>query len=207
MSALRKPTVAAWAVDRLSNDHPRDIEALIQAGKDLASAQRRVAAGGSAERMLEVSSERRRLVDKLVRASSEALGQAGLSAARATLDKVSHTLMAIATDPEAAERVRSGTLDKELPAPAGFGDERSDAALLASVSELPKRKERKVDARDERLTAEAAELERIAKDLESEAKLAQTKAVAAARTAGTARKRADAARARVDRPVGPDRLR
>ncbi len=36
--ALRKPTVAAWAIDRIARDHARDIEALIAVGKDLASA-------------------------------------------------------------------------------------------------------------------------------------------------------------------------
>jgi hypothetical protein len=223
VSALRKPTVAAWAVDRLALDHASDIEALIDVGKKLASAQREVAAGGGVDRLHEASNERRRLVERLVHASAGVLESAGMSAARATLDKVSNTLMAIATDEEAADRVRRGVLDKELPAPAGFGDDRLDTALLASVSELPKpsgagggprkaapapsqqRREREVNVRAARLSSEARELEKEAdrleresKQAERESKQAEVKAAAAAKVAATARHRADAARRRAD---------
>lgn len=201
VSSLRKPTVAAWAVDTLARDHPVDLEALIRAGTNLASAQRAMAAGGGADRLREVADERRRLVELLVRASGNALQNAGLSAARAVLDKVSDTLMAIATDQEAAERVRRGVLDKELPASAGFGDDRLDSALLASVSELPKRSNAGADgrsaARAERLAAQARTLREDADRLEREAKEAEANAVSAARSAAAARRRADAARRRV----------
>ena len=202
VTALRRPTVAAWAVDLVSRDRPAELEALIRAGKDLASAQRAVAAGGSVERLRETAEERRRLVEQLVRASASALRNAGMASTRAILDKVSDTLMAIATDQEAAERVRRGVLDKELPAPAGFGDERLDSALLASVSELPKRSKAEVasrsSARADRLAAEALKLERDANRLERESKEAEKKAVSAARSAAAARRRAEAARRRAD---------
>jgi hypothetical protein len=188
VTALRKPTVAAWAVDSLARDRAGELDALILAGKDLASAQREMAAGGSVDRLRAAADERRRLVDQLVRASADALQSAGMSATRATLDKVSDTLMAIATDQEAATRVRRGVLDKELPAPAGFGDERLDTALLASVSELPKRssadagsggvaltrpqqrKQEEAKKRADRLAAEALQLDEEATRLEREAK-------------------------------------
>jgi hypothetical protein len=216
VSALRKPTVAAWAVNRLARGRTQDIEALLDVGNELASAQREMAAGGSADRMHKASAERRRLVDRLVRASAGVLEKAGMSAARATLDKVSNTLMAIATDQDAADRVRRGVLDKELPAPAGFGDERLDTALLASVSELPRRsgtdgesrravptarqqrKEREAQERAARLSSEAHELEKEADRLERESKAAESKAATAARVAATARRRADVARRQAD---------
>jgi hypothetical protein len=218
-AALRKPTVTAWAVNRLARDQARDIEALIEAGKNLASAQREVAAGGGVDRLHEASTERRRLVDRLVRASAGVLENAGMSAARATLDKVSNTLMAIATDEKAADRVRRGVLDKELPPPAGFGDAQLDTALLASVTELPRpqgagesrvsaptpsqlRKEREAKERAARLSSEAHELEKEADRLERESKHAETKAAAAARAAATARRRADVARRRADDAAG-----
>lgn len=216
VKALRRPTVAAWAVDRIARDRARELEALIRAGRDLASAQREVAAGGSVDRLRAASDERRKLVDQLVRASADALESAGMSATRAALDKVSDTLMAIATDQEAAERVRRGVLDKELAAPAGFGDERLDAALLASVSELPtrsstdagslratthdqRRKERDRVRRADRLEAEALKLEEDANRLERDAKQAEAKAVSAARSAAVARRRANAARRQADK--------
>ena len=212
VAALRKPTVAAWAVDSLAHDHARELDALIEVGRHLASAQRGLISGGDAERLRETAAERRRLVERLVRSSEEALEEAGIPAPRATLDKVADTLMAVATDQDAAEKVRRGILDKELPAPAGFGDERLDAALLASVSELPTRSDDAGSAataraqrraeesrlRVERLTAEANELEEEAARLERTARDAEATATAAGRSASAARRRADAARRRAD---------
>lgn len=221
-ASLRKPTVAAWAVNRIARDHSHDIHALIDLGKDLASAQRAVAAGGGADRLHEAGSERRRLVELLVRASAEALESEGMSAARATLDKVSNTLMAMATDQDAAERVRRGVLDKELPAPSGFGDKQLDAGF-ASVSELPKRAITdgpENDARDwegqrerqeairhaDRLAADALKLEKGAERLEQAAKTAKVKATEARGSATAARRKADAAgrQTRKDREQGDE---
>jgi hypothetical protein len=210
VAKLRKPSVAAWAVDRLAREHPDDIGALIVAGQELASAQRKVSAGGDADAMRDAADERKRLVDRLVRAAAAALKAADMSAARATLDKVSDTLLAIATDEDAADRVRRGVLDKELPAPAGFGDERLDAALLASVTALPTRgpaadapsgpTPAQVRAREhaERLAAAARELKDEADRSEREAKQAQVAADAAAKAATSARRKAEAARKRAD---------
>ena len=106
--------MAAWAVDRIARDHADDIEALIAVGEDLASAQRQAAAGGGVDRLREAGAERRRLVERLVRAAGRSLESAGMSAARGTLDKVSDTLLAMATSPEATGpgpqgRARQGT--------------------------------------------------------------------------------------------------
>jgi hypothetical protein len=209
VAKLRKPSVAAWAVDRLARERPDDVEALIAAGRELGAAQRLLAAGGDPDRMRDAADERRRLVDGLVRDAGTILKGAGMSDARATLDKVSDTLLAIATDEDAADRVRRGVLDRELPAPAGFGDERLDAALLASVTALPTRAGPKraaeptasqVRAREraDRLAAEARELELGADRLEREAKQARAAADAAIKAAEVARRKADAARRRAD---------
>ncbi len=212
VKALRRPTVAAWAVDALAREHARDLEALISAGEDLASAQRQAAAGEGAERLREATDARRSLTDGLVRAAAEALEGAAMPAPRATLDKVADTLMAIAFDAAAAERVRTGELDKELPAPAGFGDERLDAALLASVTELPRhdagvtpqqqRKERERERRVAKLAGEAEVLEGEATRLERTAKDAEAKAGSARKAAATARRRADVARRKADEAEG-----
>jgi hypothetical protein len=207
VAALRKPSVAAWAVNQIARGRALDIDTLIRLGKSLSEAQRDVGAEGGVDRLRDIGAERRKLVDRLVREAGKALQGAGMSAARATLDKVANTLTAIATDDDAAERVSRGVLDKELPAPAGFGDETLDASVLASVTRLPgrtkasgkepgpnpaqARKEREAARRRERLEAEAKELEREATRLEREA-LSATKAAAAARQrAGNARRRAD----------------
>jgi hypothetical protein len=213
VAALRKPSVAAWAVNTIARDRALDMDALIRLGKSLFEAQQHVSAEGGVDRLRDVGAERRRLVDRLVREAANALEGAGMSAARATLDKVANTLMAIATDEDASDRVSRGVLDKELPAPAGFGDEALDASLLASVTQLPttsrasreggpgltpaqQRKEREAARRAERLETEAQELEAEAARLEREAKELEVKASSAARAASTARRRADTARRR-----------
>jgi hypothetical protein len=213
-SALRKPTVAAWAIDRLARDRPRDIEALLAAGEELRSAQRRAAAGGGVERLQEAGRERRRLVERLVDAASDLLEEAGMSSARSSLDKVSDTLTAIATDEEAAERVRRGILDKELSSPAGFGDEQLDSMLLASVTQLPRKgardrerdeptsaEERKRAAareRADRLASVAKEAEAEAGRLDRAARRAEAEAAAARRAADAGRRRAEQARSRAN---------
>lgn len=214
VKALRRPTVAAWAVDAVARDQAGDLSSLLRAGEDVASAQRQVAEGGGADRLREATEGRRALIDRLVRAAAQALGAAGMAAPRATLDKVTDTLTAIASDPAAAERVRAGVLDKELPAPAGFGDDRLDAALLASVSELPhrveppsgvtpeqQRKEREHARRLARLAAEAEDLEEEADRLERSAKEADAAAAAAGKAAAGARRRAETARRKLE-PAG-----
>jgi hypothetical protein len=214
VAALRRPSVAAWAVNRIARDRPQDIEALIGLGKSLSVAQREVAKEGGVDRLRDAGTKRRRLVDRLVREAAGALEGAGMAAARATLDKVADTLMAMATDDESSERVRRGVLDKELPAPAGFGEDTLDASLLASVTELPRapkvpgersqltpaqqRKVRDAARRAERLDAEAQDLEGEAARLEREAKGLEAKAASGARAAAAARRRADTARRRAD---------
>ena len=204
----KKPTVAAWAVDQLTSRDEATLEELFDAGRKLVTAQRQISTPGGAERMREIAETRRRLVDQLVRTAGRALSDAGMPGARTTLDKVTNTLMAIATDESAADRVRVGILDKELPAPAGFGHERLDTALLASVTELPSRAgsrraepnaaERCATERLERLDAKAKRLAKEADELEREADRIRQAAEAKSRQAREARKRAEAALSRAD---------
>ncbi len=108
VKALRRPTAAAWVVDRVARERSTEFEALIRAGDELAAAQRAAAAGGGAESLREATEERRRLVGLLVGAAKDALERAGMSAPRATLDKVENTFMAIASDEGAGDRIRRG---------------------------------------------------------------------------------------------------
>ena len=216
VKALRRPTTAAWAVDRAARTRSTELKSLIRADGDLAAAQRAAAAGSGAESMREATEERRRLVGLLVGAAKDELERAGMAAPRATLDKVENTFLAIASDEDAGDRIRRGTLDKELPAPAGFGDDRLDAALLASVSELPRpagepppssetkatpsqeRRKRERAHRAAMLAAEAQSLEHEADRLERAAKEAESHAAGARKTATAARRKADAARRRAE---------
>jgi hypothetical protein len=135
VQSMRKPTVSAWAVNRLSRERPKEMEELLAMGERLRQAQRKALAGGGAKELQETAGARRALVDRLTEAAGEILEGAGLSGGRTHLDDVANTLLATATDPGAAEAVRLGRLEKELPAPAGFGE----VGDLATVIPMPKR--------------------------------------------------------------------
>ncbi len=134
--SLRKPSVAAWAVNQLARRNRREIDALVRAGEELRSAQRKALAGGGGRALQEAGAQRREAVDRLVKAAAEILDSGGHAATRARLDEVANTLLAVATDDAAAELVRRGWLDKELPPPAGFGEPDD----LAAVISLPERR-------------------------------------------------------------------
>jgi hypothetical protein len=218
VKGLRRPSVAAWAIDAAARSHGDDLDALIRAGEALGAAQRSMAAGGGADRLREITEERRRLIVRLVRAATRALEEAGLSSARATIDKVADTLTAISSDAEAAALVRRGVLDKELPPPAGFGDVMLDSASLASVTALPRRpapadpgtsrgpaqirKEQERHRRAEQLSVAAKDLEVEADRLESVARAAASTAAEARKSAETARRRAQAARRKAQKAAG-----
>ena len=119
-AALRKPTVAAWAVNQLSRTRGEDIDRLIELGRAVGRLQRK--GPRSQEELRDATRERRKQVDALVQAAGDLLEAAGYGASRATLDAVANSLEAAVRDETARDRVVRGTLDKELEPPVGFGD-------------------------------------------------------------------------------------
>ena len=120
IKALRRPTVAAWAVNQLIRRRPGDVDELLKTGEALRRAQRKVLSGVRSADFREASERRRKIVTRLVREAEEILQEAGRSSAGAT-EAVRSTLEAASLDDHAAEQVRAGRLSKELPPPASFG--------------------------------------------------------------------------------------
>jgi hypothetical protein len=182
---LRRPTVAAWVVNRLAQERPEMVEELLDLGEALRSAQRNL----RGEELRELSLQRRALVSALAR---EAVVLARREHRRDNLPvaEVEATLTAALADPDVAEMVRTGQLTRtveytgfgETPRPrlrllqGGSADPeidvgRSNAVTAAhSVRDRPtSTRERGTDARDrvrdhdraraEREAAEAAERE------------------------------------------------
>jgi hypothetical protein len=110
VESLRKPTVAAAAVNRAVRAEPKLLEALLAAGERLREVQ--LAAGSAADLRAAVEAESSAL-DALVRAAAKSAG------GEATLAKVRETLHAAALDPDLAAEVRAGALAKEAQA-VGF---------------------------------------------------------------------------------------
>ena len=135
---LRKPSIAAWAVNQLARRHRRELESFLDAAAKVRQAQLRggdVRATTAAER-----TALRRL-----------LQLAGEYAGAAQSDRIRQTLQAAAVDEDAAEQVRAGRLERELE-PAGFGTLVAGGAAPARRTEpAPKR-----DRAAERAAVEAA---------------------------------------------------
>jgi hypothetical protein len=122
VKALRKPTVVAWALDRLAERDPEGVGALLDAGAEVRAAQQAaLSPGGNAERLRAATTARRQAVTRLAREASDALRESG-RAPDAHADDLAATLEAASVDEEVGERLRLGTLDAAIREPAGFGD-------------------------------------------------------------------------------------
>jgi hypothetical protein len=113
---LRRPTVAAWVVNRLAQERPEMIEELLDLGEALRSAQRNL----RGDELRELSLQRRALVSALAR---EAVVLARREHRRDNLPvaEVESTLTAALADPEVAEMVRTGQLTRTVEY-TGFGE-------------------------------------------------------------------------------------
>lgn len=113
---LRRPTVAAWVVNRLAQERPEMVEELLDLGEALRSAQRNL----RGDELRELSLQRRALVSALAR---EAVGLARREHRRDNLPvaEVEATLTAALADPEVADMVRTGQLTRTVEY-TGFGE-------------------------------------------------------------------------------------
>ncbi|HEY3763545.1 MAG TPA: hypothetical protein VGL44_00180 [Gaiellales bacterium] len=115
---LRKPTVAAWVVNRVARDEPDLVRELLAAGARLGDVQR---SAGSPQDLRAAIVAEAAAVDALVRAAAALAGSGG--AAETTLARVRETFHAAALDPELGEDVRRGVVAHEQQAvgfPAGL---------------------------------------------------------------------------------------
>ena len=118
---LRRPTVAAWALDRLADVAPDTVGALLDAGAELARAQRATLSGRDPQALREATARRRDLVAELSQLAADALRDADRSP-DPHLEDIRGTLEAASVDEEIGERLRTGTLERTSRPSAGFGD-------------------------------------------------------------------------------------
>ena len=115
VAALRKPSVAAWAVNQLVRTQTQQIQALFAAGDDLVRAQADAGAGRKAgDAMREATRRQREAVGELLQAAEGLLSSDGHPLSQTTLERVGDTLRAAAIDEEARRQVESGCLPHEL---------------------------------------------------------------------------------------------
>jgi hypothetical protein len=118
--ALRRPTVVAWAVNRLAQTRPELLDELLEAGAEVAAAQRAAMAGGGAAALRTAGARRRKAVAAAAEAAAGLLRADGRHP-EAHLPGIGATLEAASADEAAGAAVRLGTLATELAGPSGFG--------------------------------------------------------------------------------------
>ena len=115
VSNLRKPSVAAWAVNQLLRTQRRDVAKLFEAGDALKEAQSRLLAGhGEADALRDAVEAERAAVDHLTHRARGLLSSEGHELTSATLERVSETLNAAALDDDLRAQVSDGCLVREL---------------------------------------------------------------------------------------------
>jgi hypothetical protein len=115
VAGMRKPSVAAWAVNQLVRAKRKEARELFEAGDALQHAQSELLEGhGDGKALREAVARERHAVDELTVEARGLLSADGHELTAATLEKVSDTLHAAALDPEARERVEQGRLEREL---------------------------------------------------------------------------------------------
>jgi len=190
VAALRKPSVAAWAVNQLIRTQARSVKDLFGAGDALRRAHEQAASGrGDAQALRKATQEERAAVDTLIEAARGLLTSDGHELSPTVIDRVAETLRAAALDPDARAQVSEGRLERELRH-VGLG-------FLGDTGPAPKRKapaaKRKQD-QAQKAKAEARERKRA--QALKEARAAEKDA---RRELERAQKAADSAQARRDK--------
>jgi hypothetical protein len=193
VTGLRRPTLAAWALNQAGRRDPKGMDSFVAAAETLREAQDRALAGDRTGDLRNAVAERREAAARVVRAAAEAMRDAGrdpdphLPAMAATVD-------AAAADPEVGELLRQGRLGSEH-APVGFGmDEVGAAPRPRARRGAPTPKSRR---RDKAGAEDDAAVARRTADAEARAEAARQEAAAAARALKTAERNASAASAAV----------
>ena len=117
---LKKPSVAAWAVNQVQRDRPDEVRELIDVTEELHLVYKKLSSAGARERLEEAAEMQRKLINSLVRCASQLLEAGGHAASDATLQKVADTLRAAALDDGVREQLARGRVVKEQRA-AGLG--------------------------------------------------------------------------------------
>jgi hypothetical protein len=210
VKALRKPTLAAWALNQLVRNRRKDVERLIAAGNKLRAAQEKLVSSGDRSGFQRAAAKERELVAQLASDAAALAAEAGAGSSQGLEEKLGATLHAAALDDETAAELAAGRVLRERKAVAGFGGiEMAPApARPAPKRARPAKADKDEAARRKREQAEQAEQTKAREEL-SAARLEERKAgrerdaaaKAAARAAerlGKAEERAAEAARRLD---------
>jgi hypothetical protein len=120
VAKLKRPSVAAWAVNQLARRERKELDLLLDAGHRLRTGQQEVLEGGDRERFEAARRDHDRAVRKLVASARELLGSERGTTSEQMLSSIERTLRYASIDEEQRAALASGVLTAEVDAP-GFG--------------------------------------------------------------------------------------
>lgn len=187
--AVKKPTVAAWAVDLLSHD------AMFREALELAGALRDAQDDLDRDELSRLGAQRRQLVAALARRAVELADRAGVAVGASARDDVERTVNAAIVDPVAAAVVSAGRLVRPLD-PGALDPESIAASVAGSV---PGGVDVAVPRRDDLAERRARrDAERARREAEKTAATARRELTRIDAQVDRARERADLLHERVD---------
>ena len=158
VKSLRKPTLAAWALNQLVRNRKKDLDKLLAAGEQLRKAQDKLVSGGDRAGFQKAEAKERELVAQLARDAAAQAAEAGAGSSQGLEEKLAATLHAAALDEDTAAELAAGRVLRERQAVAGFGGFEMAAAAprAAPKREKPAKVEKQDTAKREREQAEEA---------------------------------------------------
>nr|WP_314841502.1 transposase [uncultured Microbacterium sp.] len=180
---LRKPSVAAWAVNVFARERVGELGEALQLAQELREAQDDL----DAKALAQLGRDRRALTNQLAGHAAKLAESRGERITAATLEAIRQTIGAAFFDPVAAGAVASGRLIRELE-PGSVPEDSAEvvAGGGAAVPELPEEPVDEVAARRERKAAQ-----RSLRDAEQASDRSQKAAAKADRELRDAELRAD----------------
>ena len=129
IGTLRKPSMAAWAVNLLARQDPELVEELVELGVRMRGAQARL----DTATLTSLRPERDRIVTAVVAAAAALVSEAGRTLSASGQDDVRGTVIAALADEQASTAVTSGQLTRALSY-SGFGEVDLSEAVVRTSS-------------------------------------------------------------------------
>jgi hypothetical protein len=113
LGKLRKPTVAAWALNRLARDQRRDVDLLLDSGHRLRQAQAGVLRGDAREAFEQAQRTEREAIARLSGGAEQLLSERG-GASAAILEQIAASLHAAAVSEHGRELLAAGQFTEPI---------------------------------------------------------------------------------------------
>ena len=113
LTKVRKPTIAAWALNRLARDQRRDVDLLLDSGHRLRQAQAGVLRGDAREAFEQAQRTERETIARLVGGAEQLLAERG-GASAAILEQIAASLHAAAVSERGRELLAAGQFTEPI---------------------------------------------------------------------------------------------